>query len=258
MITSSHNPKIKRIRRLLADRRFRMRERAFVVEGTRWVAELASWAARPQLLLASESWLADGDHAELLATLDAPVSLADEKVLEATSDTETPSGILAVLPIIDLPLPVRPTLLLILDRVADPGNLGTMVRTAAAAGAEGVLLSPGCVDPYNPKAVRATMGALLRVPVLLSSWEEIGLRAAGLNVWLAAAGGSLAYTAVDWREPSALIIGSEASGVGPEALALGSGEVSVPMAAQTESLNAAAAAAVLLFEARRQRRLRKA
>ncbi|MGD8586760.1 MAG: RNA methyltransferase [Chloroflexota bacterium] len=254
MITSNQNPKIKRIRRLLADRRFRQREGAFVVEGTRWVTELVHWTARPELLLASERWLEDEEHARLAAALDAPLVVVDEKVMATASDTETPSGILAVLPMTGPPLPERPTLLLILDRVADPGNVGTMLRTAAAAGVDGVLLSPGCVDPYNPKAVRATMGALLRLPVQLLSWEEIGHLTAGLNVWLADAGGPVEYTAVDWREPAALVIGSEATGVGPEALALGGERVSVPMAAQTESLNAAAAAAVLLFEARRQRR----
>lgn len=254
MITSDRNPKVKRIRRLLADRRFRQREGAFVVEGTRWITELVHWTARPELLLASDAWLQDEEQARLLAGLDAPVAVADDKIVASASDTESPSGIMAVLPMIELPMPDRPTLLLILDRVADPGNLGAMVRTAAAAGADGVLLSPGCVDAYNPKAVRATMGALLRLPVLSLSWGEIERKSAGLAVYLAAADGPVEYTAVDWRQPAALVIGSEASGVGPEALALGGQQVSVPMAARTESLNAAAAAAVLLFEARRQRR----
>jgi TrmH family RNA methyltransferase len=257
MITSIQNPKIKRIRRLLSDRRFRQREGAFVVEGTRWIAELVDWPARPQMLLASGTWLANQEHAGLLEVLDAPVYVVDEKVMATASATETPSGILAVLPMITPAWPDRPTLLLILDRVADPGNLGTMLRTAAAAGVDGVLLSPGCVDAYNPKVVRATMGALLSLPVAQCTWEEIKRQTAGLNIWLAAAGGPLEYTTVDWGNPAALVIGSEATGVGPEALALGGRQVSIPLAARTESLNAAAAAAVLLFEARRQRRTAK-
>lgn len=255
MITSSQNPKIKRIRRLLADRRYRWRERAFVVEGTRWLAELVPPAPRPQLVLAAEHWLDHEDHRRLLATLDLPVTVAADSVMAAASATETASGVLAVLPMIELPLPQRPTLLLVLDRLSDPGNLGTMVRTAAAAGADGLLLSPGCVDPYNPKAVRATMGALLRLPILSLSWAEIARQTADLNVWLAAAGGSLAYTQVDWRQPAALVIGSEATGIGTGAEVLDGRQVSVPMAARSESLNAAAAAAILLFEARRQRQL---
>jgi TrmH family RNA methyltransferase len=174
--------------------------------------------------------------------------------MAAASATETPSGVVAVLAIADRPLPQQLSLVLVLDRVADPGNLGTMIRTAAAAGVDCVLLSPGCVDPYNPKAARATMGALLRLPVLSLSWEAIGQATAGLKVWLAAAGGPVIYSDVDWRQPAALVIGSEATGVGQEALALGQERVNVPMAAQSESLNAAAAAAVLLFEVRRQRR----
>lgn len=257
VITSNQNPKIKRIRRLLADRRYRQRESAFVVEGTRWLSELTHARQRPQLVLASESWLQDEAHQQLLSSLHipaaSPLAVASDKVIAAASATETPSGVLAVLPIVELPLPKRPTMLLILDRVADPGNLGTIARTAAAAGVDGLLLSPGCVDPYNPKAVRATMGALLRLPVLPLSWDEIAERTAGLSIWLAASGGPVDYAEVDWRKPAALVIGSEASGVGPKAMSLGGRQVSVPMAAQTESLNAAAAVAVLLFEARRQR-----
>jgi TrmH family RNA methyltransferase len=254
MITSNQNPKIKRFRRLLADRRYRQREAAYVVEGTRWLRELVQAAPPPELVLVGASWQQEKTNAALLDELDAPIALASDDVLAATSATETPSGVMAVLPITKMPLPDRPSLLLILDRVADPGNLGTMIRTAAAAGAGGVLLSPGCVDPYNPKAVRATMGALLRLPVLSLTWAEITEVTSGMTVWAAAASGTVIYSDVDWREPAALVIGSEAGGIGSEALALGQRRIAIPMAGQTESLNAAAAAAVVLFEARRQRR----
>lgn len=258
MITSSQNPKIKRVRRLLTDRRYRHREAALVVEGTRWLAEVAASGHPPELILATESWLVDDDNRTLVSRLQTDPIVISDSLLTAVSDTETPAGVLAVLPVIQLPLPDHPTLLLILDRLADPGNLGTMIRTAAAAGVDGVLLAPGCVDAYNPKTVRATMGALLRLPVQSLSWAAIEETTAGLSVWLAAADGPIEYTDVDWRKPVALVIGSEASGVGAEALALGRGRIAVPMAAQTESLNAAAAAAAILFEARRQRRTRPA
>jgi TrmH family RNA methyltransferase len=253
MITSNQNPKIKRVRRLLSDRRYRHREEAYVVEGTRWLQELVRVRLAPELLLASQSWLQEASNAALLANVDWPVTVAADNVLAAASATESASGVLAVVPIVPNPLPERPSLLLILDRVADPGNLGTMIRTAAAAGVDGVLLSPGCVDPYNPKVVRATMGALLRLPVQVMTWPEIGETAQGLAVWLAAVGGTIEYTAVEWRQPAALVIGSEASGVGPEASVLGRGQITIPMARQTESLNASAAAAVILFEIARQR-----
>ncbi|UCG24412.1 MAG: RNA methyltransferase [Chloroflexota bacterium] len=253
MITSSQNPKVKHVRRLLVDRRYRQREKAFVVEGTRWMAEAVASGRQPELVLATERWLSAQGNQQYVAGLAAKVTTVGEKVMSVASDTESPAGILAVMPMVELPLPNNPTLLLILDRVSDPGNLGTIVRTAAAAGAEGLLLGPGCVDPYNPKAIRATMGALLRLPVLSRPWSAIQDLTAGLAVWLTAASGPINYSHVDWRQPAALIVGSEATGVGAEAKALGSGSISVPMAGRAESLNAAAAAAVVLFEARRQR-----
>ncbi|HSG18871.1 MAG TPA: RNA methyltransferase [Anaerolineae bacterium] len=253
MISSSQNPKLKRVRRLLSDRRFRRREQAFVVEGTRWLAEVVASGRQPEIVLVTESWLDSPGNEPLVARLSLEVTMVAEKVMSAASDTESPAGVLAVMPMIDLPLPDNPTLLLILDRVSDPGNLGAMVRTAAAAGADGLLLGPGCVDPYNPKAIRATMGALLRMPVLSHPWPTIQELTAGLAVWQADASGSMDYSQVDWRRPAALVVGSEARGIGAEARLLGGGSIAVPMAGQAESLNAAAAAAIILFEARRQR-----
>jgi RNA methyltransferase, TrmH family len=253
MITSASNPKVKYVRRLLADRRFREREAAFVVEGGRWLAELARFGLAPRLLLATEIWLDQPENRALLAPLAAEPTLVSEVVLAHASDTESPAGVLAVAPMAPGPLPASPTLLLILDAVANPGNLGTMLRTAAAAGVEGVILAPGCVDAYNPKVVRGGMGAQLRLAVQSAGWAEIGRLTSGQRVWLAAAGGATLYHHVDWRQPSALIVGSEASGVGPEARELAQGRVSIPMNGETESLNAAVAAGVILFEAARQR-----
>ena len=253
MITSSQNPKVKLVRRLQADRRYRQREQAFIVEGTRWLAEVVASGRQPELVMATERWLDAEDNRQYLSGLTTEVTTVSGKVMSVASDTESPAGVLAVTPMIDLPLPEYPTLLLILDRVSDPGNLGTMIRTAAAAGADGLLLGPGCVDPYNPKAIRATMGALLRLPVLSRPWPSIRELTVGLAIWLAVVGGPVDYREVDWCQPAGLVIGSEATGIGPEARALGGDSIHVPMADQAESLNAAAAAAVILFEARRQR-----
>ena len=253
MITSNSNPKVKYVRRLQAERRTREREGAFVIEGTRWLGELIPFREQVEFIFCTESWQAAPPNRALLEQLDAPAYPVSESVLAEASDTETPSGVLAVVRQQPRPLPTAPNLLLILDRLADPGNLGTIIRASAAAGIDGILLAPGSVDLYNPKVVRASMGALLRLPVHAASWDEIGSLVRGLNVWLAAAGGERAYTAVDWREPSALIIGSEARGAGAEASQLAGGEIAIPIQAQTESLNAAVAAAVILFEAIRQR-----
>lgn len=150
--------------------------------------------------------------------------------------------------------PPRPGLLLILDRVRDPGNLGTILRSAEAASVGHVLLSPGTVDHYNPKVVRGAMGAHFRLPVISLDWPAIAEQAGRRAVWLADAAGELSYDAVDWTQPSALIVGGEAAGAGQEAAVLATGRVSIPMAGGAESLNAAMAATVILFEAARQQR----
>jgi TrmH family RNA methyltransferase len=141
------------------------------------------------------------------------------------------------------------------DAVRDPGNLGTMLRTAAAAGVGAVFLPPGVVDPFAPKVVRAAMGAHFRVPVYPLSWEEIHnhLNAYALRVYLAAAGAGQVYTQADFRSPLALIIGGEAEGAGQQARQLAAEYVHIPMSGDVESLNAAIAGAILMFEVVRQR-----
>jgi TrmH family RNA methyltransferase len=251
MITSLANAKVKYVRRLQSERRFRTREQAFIIEGTRWLTEFLDSAQSPTLVLHTAVW--QNNHAPILHQLNAPSQLVSEEVMATISDTETPSGVLAIVPIQPRPLPEAPTLFLVLDAVTNPGNLGTILRSAAAAGADGVLLSPGCVDAYNPKVVRGGMGAHLRLPIHHLTWEEISLQLKGLSVWVATAAGELPYTAVAWQTPSALIIGGEAHGPGPEAMQLATGRIAIPMHRHTESLNAAVAASVILFEAARQR-----
>ncbi len=173
--------------------------------------------------------------------------------MAACSDTQTPQGVLAVVPFVNLE--PRPGLLLILDGIRDPGNLGTILRSAESAGVGQVLLAPGTVDLYNPKVVRGAMGAHLRLPALSQDWHSIGQRARDRAVWLADAAGDTAYHAVDWTQPSALLVGGEASGAGQEAADLATGKLSIPMTGGAESLNAAMAATIILFEAARQRQI---
>ncbi len=260
MISSLANPRVKRVRRLQADRRYRGREKAFVVEGTRLLQELITSLNRLQAVFYTRDWLADGEHESLLANINTDfVSFeVSSEVLTAISATETPSGVIAVAEIKPQPLPTQPAQLLILDAIANPGNLGAMLRTAAASGADAVLLGPDCVDAHNPKVVRGAMGAHFRLPVAHLNWSQIENYADPLTVWLSDAHGNTLYTEVDWRGPSALIVGNEARGVGREARALAHGSVKIPMAHETESLNAAMATAVILFEAFRQRGFQKA
>jgi TrmH family RNA methyltransferase len=167
----------------------------------------------------------------------------------------TPQGIAVVTPLPRLPLPAAPTLTLVLDQVRDPGNAGTLLRSAEAAGASLVLFTPNTVDPYNDKVVRAGMGAHFRLPLqAYSSWAEIdALLAPTPQRYLADAHAGLAYDQVDWRKPAALIISGETAGASPEARRTAQ-PIAIPMHSRVESLNAAVAGAVILFEAARQRR----
>jgi TrmH family RNA methyltransferase len=133
-----------------------------------------------------------------------------------------------------------------------------MLRTAAAAGVDAALLPPGGVDPYSPKVLRAAMGAHFRLPLASLSWEEMAayVQQAGLRLYLADAGAGEPYISCDLRSPLALIVGGEAEGAGQAARRLAGERLHIPMASGVESLNAAAAAAVLLFEIRRQRAFR--
>jgi len=253
MITSPTNAKVKYVRRLQSDRRFRKKENCFVVEGSRWLGDLAAMSHPCQLVLYTQSWRENEGSEDILQQLGAPSQAVSDEVMALMSDTVTPPGVLAVAEMAARPFPPAPSFLLILDQITNPGNLGTMLRTAAAAGVEGVLLSPGCVDAYNPKVVRGSMGALLRLPVQAAEWEQIANLTAKMDVWVATANGEKSYTAVNWQKPAALIIGNEANGPGAEAHHIAAGTTAIPMHAATESLNAAIAAAVILFEAARQR-----
>ncbi|MCI0519035.1 MAG: RNA methyltransferase [Chloroflexi bacterium] len=261
MITSLHNAKVQWVRTLQAQAKARRAEGVFVVEGVRLAEEaLASgWQAR--LVLYSSELSGRGQQAALgFAARGAPIEETADHVLRAVSDTQNPQGLLVVLEQGHLPFPPSPTLALIPDEIRDPGNLGSMLRTAAAAGVDGALIPPGAADPYAPKVVRAAMGAHFRLPLQTASWEEIEafLQRAGLPLYLAEAGGALPYTRANLAEPFALAVGGEAAGAGQAAHRLAAARLSIPMAGGVESLNAAAATAILLFEAARQRSVKGA
>jgi TrmH family RNA methyltransferase len=179
--------------------------------------------------------------------------LIADAVMRHVSDTQQPQGILGVFPMPAPALPQNPQRILILDSIRDPGNMGSMLRTSAAAGVQVVLLSPNCVDPYNPKTLRGGMGAHFRVAVVESDWEAINAYCQNLTVYLADSEGDMRYDAVDWSAGWALIIGSEAHGTSESAAQMAQTRVFIPLAVETESLNAAIAAGVILFEAQRQR-----
>jgi TrmH family RNA methyltransferase len=258
MITSIHNPTVQSVRKLLAHSKERREQGAFVIEGVRLAEEAlnASWEVR--LVLFTDQL--DPRGQDVIAGFNSPgisVEQVSSGVMNAISDTETPQGILAVLPIKPLAIPASPNFVLILDGIRDPGNLGTIVRTAAAAGVQGALLAPGCVDAWSPKVVRAGMGAHFHLPILTLAWSELtdilSQELSNLRVFLADSGGGTPYSQADFRSPLALIVGGEAAGAGNKSLSLAGTKVHIPMPGGSESLNAAVAASILLFEVQRQR-----
>lgn len=252
LISSPANPVIARVRGLLARRDRRAAERAFVAEGARAVSDAIEAGVQPLLLLLREGTatppgLPPGIEQRTVTT----------RLFDGLSDLANPQGILAVLPMSDLAdRTVDNSLILIADRLRDPGNLGTLLRTAAGAGATEVRLSAETVDPFNPKTVRAGMGAHWRVPIRPLPATADAIRSLAPVIVVAAADAPISYDQLDLAGPIAVIIGSEAHGVSPELAALATDAVSIPLAAGVESLNAATAGAVILFEAARQRRIR--
>jgi TrmH family RNA methyltransferase len=244
---------VKHARELLRKRKAREQHRQFVVEGVRMIEEAHRAGIRPALFFYVPAFLASAEGRRLAEDWRGAGETVSDKVLASISDTVTPQGVLAVVPYPQLAA-ARRALVLVLDSVRDPGNSGTLLRSAAAAGVDEVLIGPGSADPFNAKVVRAAMGAHFRVAVETAEWAEIARRVAGLDVVLAEAAGELDYDRHDWRRPSALIVGGEAEGASAEGRALARRLVRIPMRGGSESLNAAVAGSIILFEAARQRR----
>ena len=184
MISSTQNPKIKRIRLLQDQSRSRKKENAFVIEGVRLLDEAVKTRQIPELVIYTTDL--DSRGQQLVAALQkqrVPCEEVSREIIKAASDTESPQGILAILPHISLPVPTESNFIMIADEIRDPGNLGTLLRTSAAAGVNSLLVSPGTVDPFSPKVVRAAMGAHFRLPILPCSWEKIREITEGLTVF---------------------------------------------------------------------------
>ena len=257
MISSPANSHVKHIRSLAADRRERRRERLFLLEGVRLVADALAHGGQFELVLYAPEQLDDtAAGRELLARVQQlPGSYeATPQVVAAAADTVHPQGIVALArwPAIE---PGRPGIMLLLDAIQDPGNLGTLLRSAEAVGVAQVLCIGGTVDAYSPKVVRAAMGAHMRLALEQDlSWDETFEHLQIVDhVYAADAEASMPYYAADWRQPSALIIGNEAHGLSEEARAHATRLIGIPMKGRAESLNAAIAGSVILFEALRQR-----
>jgi len=257
-----HSPRLKSAKRL-TKKAFREQERAFLAEGPQAVAEALSFGAKVSDLFVTAP--ARSRHSDIVTTAEdagVPVHLVSGEVMEELAQTVTPQGLLAVCGFVDVPLTAltrpAPALVALLANVRDPGNAGTVLRTADAAGAQGVVFADASVDPYNGKCVRASAGSLFHLPVAVGVRLEeavAAMRAAGLRILAAdgRAGRPLDDPGVQARlgEPTAWMFGNEAWGLPPDLVALADEPVAVPIYGKAESLNLAAAAAVCLYASAR-------
>jgi RNA methyltransferase, TrmH family len=274
LITSLANPRIRKARELLTSRG-RKRHGLFLMEGPHLLEALLDAAILPAEVFYQPALLVRTSQGKallhrLLAALSLPAGRlveVSERVIEALGEMETPPGVVSVLPL-DAFTPeqarsrrtqARRPALLILDELADPGNMGTILRTALAADVEAVLLTPNCVDYFSPKVVRSAAGAHIALPIAANqSWSAIARHIEAHcqgqpRVYLAEAGHAHRYFEQDLRSPFALIIGNEAHGPSPQARSIATAPISIPLANNVESLNAAMAAGIILYEAARQR-----
>ena len=265
MITSTSNAKIKRIVQLRKKKKARDAEGVFLVEGIRMFREIPEKLLQEIYISESCEGKEGKERRRRASACGIRPELVSDGVFAYLSDTQTPQGILCVVgqlsysleEVADASCPH----MLVLDRLQDPGNVGTILRTAEGAGVTGILLDGECADIYNPKTIRSTMGSIFRMPFYYIQDLEEGIRylkKRGICTYAAHLEGKRAYDEEDYRKPCAFLIGNEGNGLRPEIADLADTYIRIPMAGEVESLNAAIASAVLMFEAGRQRRSRTA
>lgn len=258
MITSSQNAQIKNIIRLNQKAKARSEQGVFVVEGRKMFFEAPDdWVDKVYVTASLES-----DAALMERARRFPYELVEDSVFRQMSDTQTPQGILAVLrqpsyhieEIVEKEAP----LLMILEGLQDPGNLGTILRTGEGAGVDGVILTKTCVDITNPKVIRATMGSMYRMPYVyvenIPAVREL-LKKKNISTYAAHLAGKNHYDEENYRTGTAFLIGNEGNGLTEEASRAADHLIRIPMQGKVESLNAAMAAGILMYEAARQRRV---
>ena len=292
MITSTSNQKVKELIRLKEKSRIREEEKLFLAEGPRMAEEIPmEWI---ECLYVSESYEKKcGEQTAAYKKAGVRTETLSDEVFARISDTKTPQGVLAAVHMPEYSFAdilgvkkaaahthvqrafmqdpfeghfaardgaagrARLPLVLVLDNLQDPGNMGTVFRSAEAAGASGILMSKDCVDVYNPKVIRSTMGAIFRLPFYRAEdlpGAVMELKDGGLRVYAAHLEGRRTYDGEDYRRGCAFLIGNEGNGLRQEVAECADCRIRIPMEGCTESLNAAVAASILLFEAARQRR----
>ncbi len=262
VITSESNPLVKRVRKLHT-RKGREKYGEFFVEGIRGVEQLLENGAAIRTVIYSEEVCGINGGEDLLSRLrenGTDVCRVDGSLFGKMTDTVTPQFILALVGIKDYILSdilSKETLMLVIvDGIQDPGNLGTIIRTADAAGADGVILFKGTADPYSPKCVRSTMGSISGIPVFTGNSVEDTfkvLESGGVKIIAASTDGDMPYYREDFRGKTAIVIGSEAAGISPGVREYADRFARIPMRGKAESLNAAVACGIILYKAVEQR-----
>jgi len=260
-VTSSKNQIIKEVR-ALKNKSEREERGLYFIEGVRFVSEAVREQIDIRYFVLSESFSTSSENSGLLSAisnLPATCYVVPDNLFDSISDTKTPQGVLAVLGLSRNKLEgakLPEGLLVILDSIQDPGNMGTIIRTADAAGCAGVIVPEGCVDVFNPKVLRSTMGSLFHVPVYFAGSLNYALNTAREQGFLICASyleGSVSIYETDLSGNAALIIGSEAHGISEESRRMADVLIRIPMQGRAESLNASIAAGIMIFEAMRQR-----
>jgi len=259
MITSSGNKKIKDLAALIKKSNARKKHNAYIIEGIRMFKELK----KDEILdvFASESF--EAENGKILSEIYPEYETVSDRIFESVSDTKTPQGVMAVVKRKEYTLEKilekrdTPHSLLILDSLQDPGNLGTLVRAGEGAGITGIIMNETTVDIYNPKVIRSTMGSVFRVPfIYVKDLKEViqKLYSKNINIYASSLEGAIEYDAPDYTKDIAFIIGNEAAGISKEVLDIVKDKVKIPMLGEVESLNAAVAGSILMYEAARQKR----
>ncbi len=254
MITSSSNPQMKHMLQLQKKSKYREEQQLFVVEGIKMVLETPDRYL--DKIYVSESFNPEGMAAKWLKI--HSYEIVSDKVFKEIAQTQTPQGILASVKMktYDMKQILKGDSFLVLETLQDPGNLGTILRTAEGAGLGGVIMNRTCVDIYNPKVVRSTMGSLYRVPFLYVDDLKSAIqkmKKEGVRFFAAHLKGKHNYCEADYSGKTAFMIGNEANGLSDEIANLATEYIKIPMAGKVESLNAAMAAGILMYEARRQK-----
>ncbi|MCT4543348.1 MAG: RNA methyltransferase [Vallitalea sp.] len=258
MITSLQNSKIKKIIQITSKSKYRKKEGLFIVEGKKMIDEVDN--NKIDEIIISESFAVNEVHyITKLKDKKIHIEIVSDSIMKHISNAVTPQGIMGVIKICTIPLDIvvdENPFIIILENIQDPGNLGTIIRTADAVKASGVIISKGSVDVYNPKVVRSTMGSIFRVPILEGRDIEKDiemLKDNKIEILACNLKGSINIYDCNLTKGIAVLIGNEGNGLSDNITKLASKNIKIPMIGQAESLNAGVATSIISYEVLRQR-----